>query len=128
VPPVTCVFGKQALRDMGPEALGKMLGDVDLPSWINFPDFERVRWVNTGASARFSTTFVCHDKVECLLTTSRCCNQRRHRRYEPTHACTMHAAPLKGVRCYRPATMWVDTIWCVPHSVLHTPVLAGLGI
>ena len=34
---------------MEPEALNKMLGEMDLPSWINFPDFERVRWVNAGA-------------------------------------------------------------------------------
>lgn len=33
---------------MEPEALNKMLGEMDLPSWINFPDFERVRWVNAG--------------------------------------------------------------------------------
>ena len=33
---------------MEPEALNKMLGEIDLPSWINFPDFERVRWVNAG--------------------------------------------------------------------------------
>ena len=40
---------EQAVRDMEPEALNKMLGEMDLPSWINFPDFERVRWVNAGA-------------------------------------------------------------------------------
>ncbi len=42
----------QAVREMEPEALEQMLGDIDLPSWVNFPDFERVRWVNAGAHLR----------------------------------------------------------------------------
>ncbi|CAK0785413.1 hypothetical protein CVIRNUC_008622 [Coccomyxa viridis] len=36
----------QALKDMDTETLRKILGDVNLPSWINFPDFERVNWAN----------------------------------------------------------------------------------
>ena len=42
----------QAVREMEPEALEQMLGEIDLPSWVNFPDFERVRWVNAGAHLR----------------------------------------------------------------------------
>lgn len=24
----------------------RLLGNVDLPSWVNFPDYERVAWLN----------------------------------------------------------------------------------
>ena len=36
----------QALKDVDKDTLKKILGDVPLPSWITFPDFERVGWVN----------------------------------------------------------------------------------
>ncbi|CAL5224210.1 g6855 [Coccomyxa viridis] len=36
----------QALKDMDTDTLRKVLGDVNLPSWVNFPDFERVNWAN----------------------------------------------------------------------------------
>lgn len=36
----------QALKDMDKDTLKEVLGDVNLPSWITFPDFERVGWVN----------------------------------------------------------------------------------
>ena len=44
---------------MEPEALEQMLGEIDLPSWVNFPDFERVRWVNAGAHLRDKTFDHC---------------------------------------------------------------------
>eukprot|EP00884_Botryococcus_braunii_P012979 jgi/Botrbrau1/21682/Bobra.43_1s0078.2 len=34
------------LKDTDVEDLKNMLGDVNLPSWIQFPDFERVAWFN----------------------------------------------------------------------------------
>ncbi len=109
---MTCVFGEQALRDMGPEPLGKMLGDVDLPSWINFPDFERVRWVNTGAGARSSAALPYHRNTDHVPTMPRYREQRRRGRCEPAHACTLHAAcfPLTGVhrlKVLKPARMLV---------------------
>lgn len=36
----------QALKNVDKKTLKEVLGDVDLPSWITFPDFERVGWVN----------------------------------------------------------------------------------
>ncbi|KAL0027376.1 hypothetical protein WJX79_006298 [Trebouxia sp. C0005] len=35
------------LKDMDDKTLKKVLGSVDLPSWVNFPDYERVGWVNS---------------------------------------------------------------------------------
>lgn len=49
----------QAVREMEPEALEQMLGEIDLPSWVNFPDFERVRWVNAGAHLRDKNSSRC---------------------------------------------------------------------
>lgn len=39
-------FAVEALKDMDKDTLKEVLGDVNLPSWITFPDFERVGWVN----------------------------------------------------------------------------------
>ena len=36
----------QAIEDMSNEDLHRLLGGKHLPSWINFPDFQRVQWVN----------------------------------------------------------------------------------
>ncbi|KAK9807354.1 hypothetical protein WJX73_005591 [Symbiochloris irregularis] len=39
-------FAVEALKNVDKKTLKEVLGDVDLPSWITFPDFERVGWVN----------------------------------------------------------------------------------
>ena len=36
----------EALSQLGPEEVRRLLGDVDLPGWVNYPDFERVAWCN----------------------------------------------------------------------------------
>ena len=73
---------------MAPEALGKMLGDVDLPSWINFPDFERVRWVNTGAGARDSMVLAYQGGGQLLAQHAGVWQPALPRADEPAHACT----------------------------------------
>lgn len=40
-------FAVRALKDMDSSTLKKVLGQVNLPSWVNFPDFERVGWLNS---------------------------------------------------------------------------------
>ncbi|KAA6419256.1 MAG: hypothetical protein FRX49_10780, partial [Trebouxia sp. A1-2] len=40
-------FAVRALKDMDSKTLKKVLGQVNLPSWVNFPDFERVGWLNS---------------------------------------------------------------------------------
>ncbi|KAK9836322.1 hypothetical protein WJX81_005293 [Elliptochloris bilobata] len=59
----------RAVRDMEPEALNKMLGEVDLPSWVNFPDFERVRWVNAvldGAWPHLSKALAAQGRAQLV--------------------------------------------------------------
>ena len=34
------------IEDMSNEDLQRLLGGSHLPSWVNFPDFQRVEWVN----------------------------------------------------------------------------------
>lgn len=36
----------EALSDMDTDQLKRLLGDVPLPVWAAFPDFERVKWVD----------------------------------------------------------------------------------
>ena len=36
----------QAIEDMSNEDLHRLLGGRHLPAWINFPDYQRVQWVN----------------------------------------------------------------------------------
>lgn len=36
----------QAIEDMSNEDLHRLLGGKHLPAWINFPDYQRVQWVN----------------------------------------------------------------------------------
>ena len=42
----TSATDRQALKDVDKDTLKEVLGNVSLPSWITFPDFERVGWVN----------------------------------------------------------------------------------
>ena len=44
--PTSQACAAQALKDVDKDTLKEVLGDVTLPSWITFPDFERVGWVN----------------------------------------------------------------------------------
>lgn len=37
----------ESLRQMDDEQIKRVMGDTNLPSWINYPDFERVAWINT---------------------------------------------------------------------------------
>ncbi|KAK9917790.1 hypothetical protein WJX75_008296 [Coccomyxa subellipsoidea] len=66
----------QALKDMDVQTLRKVLGNANLPSWINFPDFERVNWVNMvfsqlwpNLSAYF--TKQAHPQLDPLLKGSK---------------------------------------------------------
>ncbi|KAK9861272.1 hypothetical protein WJX84_001563 [Apatococcus fuscideae] len=36
-----------AIKDMDSQTFKRLLGSVDMPSWMTYPDFERVGWVNT---------------------------------------------------------------------------------
>ena len=36
----------QAIEEMSNDDLHRLLGGKHLPSWINFPDYQRVEWVN----------------------------------------------------------------------------------
>lgn len=36
----------QAIEDMSNEDLHRLLGGKHLPAWINFPDYQRVQWIN----------------------------------------------------------------------------------
>ncbi|EIE27751.1 hypothetical protein COCSUDRAFT_45975 [Coccomyxa subellipsoidea C-169] len=66
----------QALKDMDVHTLRHVLGNANLPSWINFPDFERVNWVNMvfsqlwpNLSAYF--TKQAHPQLDPLLKQSK---------------------------------------------------------
>lgn len=36
----------QVIDDMSNEDLHRLLGGKHVPAWVNFPDFQRVQWVN----------------------------------------------------------------------------------
>lgn len=60
----------QAIEDMSNEDLHRLLGGKHLPSWINFPDFQRVQWVNDviGQSQDTSGWPLMHNRLlECSL-------------------------------------------------------------
>jgi hypothetical protein len=50
----------QALRDMDTEMLRKLLGNVNLPSWINFP----------GTVTRWQCCGQCHASMPGMCTSS----------------------------------------------------------
>lgn len=51
-------FAVRALKDMDSQTLKKVLGQVNLPSWVNFPDFERVGWLNSVMGMQTSPVIV----------------------------------------------------------------------
>ena len=48
--------GAQAIEDMSNEDLHRLLGGKHLPAWINFPDYQRVQWINDVVGEQHSLT------------------------------------------------------------------------
>lgn len=46
------------MKDADVNELKAMLGDVNLPSWLQFPDFERVGWFNLVIQQLWYTTLL----------------------------------------------------------------------
>lgn len=46
----------QAIEDMSNEDLHRLLGGKHLPAWINFPDYQRVQWVNDVVGEQHALT------------------------------------------------------------------------
>ncbi|BDA48413.1 Synaptotagmin-2 [Coccomyxa sp. Obi] len=66
----------QALKDMDVHTLRQVLGNANLPSWINFPDFERVNWVNMVFTQLWPNlgayfTKQAHPQLDPLLTQNK---------------------------------------------------------
>ncbi len=55
----------QVIDDMSNEDLHRLLGGKHVPAWVNFPDFQRVQWVNDvigeplGAGNEKWSSFAC---------------------------------------------------------------------
>ena len=58
--------GAQAIAEMSNEDLHRLLGGKHIPSWVNFPDFQRVQWVNDVIGQYSSAAYCC----QCLENTT----------------------------------------------------------
>ncbi len=61
----------QAIEDMSNEDLHRLLGGKHVPSWVNFPDFQRVQWVNDVIGA---LSHSCTLDSSCTTPAEHCCS------------------------------------------------------